>query len=62
MAHFQLGKIKVRVPSDRGRTGTALVLPEQLVGADEGSTAQAVCAGWCYSSRVLNNSHSDLGD
>ena len=62
MARFRLGKIKVHVLSDRERTDIGLVPSEQLVGADEGSAARAVRAGWCYGSRVLSNSHSDLGD
>ena len=53
MARFQLGKIKVHVLSDRERTDIGLVPSEQLVGADEGSAARAVRAGWCYGSRVL---------
>lgn len=55
MTHFLLRKLKVRVLSDKGRADIGLVLPEQLVSADEGSTAQAGCAGRCYGSRVLSN-------
>lgn len=55
VTHFLLRKLKVRVLAGKRRTDIGLVLPEQLVSADEGSAAQAGCAGWCYSSKVLSN-------
>lgn len=45
MVRFWLGKIKVRVPSDRGRTDIGLAPHEQPVGADCPGGVRAVGFG-----------------